>query len=136
MIEKGIRGGITHAINRYAKANNTYMKNYDKNNKSSHIQCFDANNLYGWVMSQKMPADGFKWIETSVIDKKFNKFVKLIKNYDEESDEEYILEVDTEYPKKLHDLHSDLPISPERMKINKCNKLVCNLSDKRIMLST
>ena len=70
MIEKGIRGGITHAINRYAKANNTYMKNYDKNNKSSYIQCFDANNLYGWVMSQKMPADGFKWIETSVIDKK------------------------------------------------------------------
>ena len=60
---------------------------------------------------------------------KFNEI--FIKNYDEDSDEEYILEVDVEYTKNLHDLHSDLPFLPERMKINKCNKLVCNLYDKK-----
>ena len=60
MVEKGIRGGIYHAIHRYAKTNNTYMKHYDKNKESSYIQYLDANNLYGWAMSQKFPVDGFK----------------------------------------------------------------------------
>ena len=60
MVEKGIRGGICHAIHRYGKANNKYMKNYDKNKKSSYIQYLDANNLYGWSMFQKMPIDAFK----------------------------------------------------------------------------
>ena len=61
MVEKGVRGGICQAINRYAKANNKFMKNYDKNKESSYIQYLEANNLYGWVMSQKLPVDGFKW---------------------------------------------------------------------------
>ena len=61
MVEKGIRGRICHAIHRYAKANNKYMNNYDKNKKSSYIQYLHANNLYGWAMSQKPPVDGFKW---------------------------------------------------------------------------
>ena len=69
------------------------MKNFDKNKESSYIQFLDANNLYGWAMSQKLPVDGFKWIETSLIDKKFNKFIKHIKSYDEEKDKGYILEV-------------------------------------------
>ena len=56
----------------------------------------------------------------------------FIKNYDEESDEGFILEVDNDYPKTLHDLHSDLPVLPERMKINKFNKFVYNLYDKKI----
>ena len=60
MVEKGVRGGICHATYRYAKANNKYMKNYDKNKESSYIQHLDANNLYGWAMSQKLPVDGFK----------------------------------------------------------------------------
>ena len=61
MVEKEIRGGVRHAINRYAEANNKYMKNSDQNKESSYIQYLDANNLYGWAMSQKMPVDGFKW---------------------------------------------------------------------------
>ena len=61
MVGKGIRGGIWHAIHRYAKANNKYMKNYDKNKELSYIQDLDASNLYGWPMSQKLPVDGFKW---------------------------------------------------------------------------
>ena len=60
MVKKGIRGGICHAIHRYAEANNKYLKNYDKNKESSYIQYLDANNLYGWAMSQKLPVDGFK----------------------------------------------------------------------------
>ena len=60
MVEKGIRGGICHAIHRYAKANNKHIKNYDNNKESSYIQYLDANSLYGWAMSQKLPADDFK----------------------------------------------------------------------------
>ena len=61
VVEKGIRAWIWHAIHRYSKVNNKYMKNYDKNKKSSYIQYFDASNLYGWEVSQKLPVDGFKW---------------------------------------------------------------------------
>ena len=61
IVQNGIRGDICHAIHRYAKANNKYMKNYDKNKESSYIQYLDANKSYGWAMSQKLPVDGFKW---------------------------------------------------------------------------
>ena len=127
MVEKGIREEICHAIYRYAKANNKYMKDYNKDREESFIQYLDANNLYGWVMSQKLPVSGFKW------KKNMSKFTReFIKNYDEDSDKGYILEVDVEngkaeskgrYPENLHDLHSDLPFLPERIKINKCTKL-------------
>ena len=60
MVQKGIRGGIFEATHRYVKANNKYMKNHDKNNESSYLKYLDANNLYGWAMSQKLPKNGFK----------------------------------------------------------------------------
>ena len=63
MVEKGTRGGICQAIHRYAKANNKYMKNYNKDIISSYLMYLDANNLYGWAMSQKLPVNGFKWVE-------------------------------------------------------------------------
>ena len=124
MIEEGIRGGICHSIHRYARANNKYMKNYDKNEESSCIQYLDANNLYGWAMSQKLPVNGFKWVNNETNE-------EFIKNYDENNDKGYILEVDVKYPKKLHDLHSDLPFLPKRMKIDKCKNLVCYLRNKK-----
>ena len=128
---KGIKGGIYHAIHRHAEANYKYMKNYDKNKESSYIQYLDVNNLYGCAMSRKLPVDGFKWIKVaSSIDKKLNRFIKLMKIFYEESDDGYILEVDVEYRKDLHDFHSDLPVLPERMKIKKCNIIVCNLYGK------
>ena len=126
MVEKGLRGGICHAIYRYAKASNKYMKNYNKDTKESFLQYLDHNNLYGWAMSQKLPESGFKW------KKNMSKFTEeFIKNYDEDSDKGYILEVDDKYPKNLHGLHEDLPFLPERMKIGKCRKLACNLHDNR-----
>ena len=63
MVEKGIRGGICHAINRYANPNNKCMKNYNKNKKLSYLKYWGVNNLYGWAMSQKLPVNGFKWVE-------------------------------------------------------------------------
>ena len=100
------------------------MKNYDKNKESSYVQYLDPNNLYGWAMSQKLPVDGFKWItDTSLINEKFNKFIRLIKNYDEDSIKGYIFEVDIDYPK-------------EKIKINKCKKHACNLYDKKTMSFT
>ena len=125
MVEEGIGGGICHAVHRYAKANNNYLRNYDQNKKSSYIQYLVPNNLYGWTMSQKLPVDGFKWKE---IISKFNE--DFIKNYDQNSNKVYILEIDVEYLKNLHDLHSNLPFLPERMKNNKCGKLVSSLYDK------
>ena len=110
MFGDGIRGGMCQAVHRYYKANNKYMKNYDKNKILTFLLYLDAYNLYGWAMSQKLPADNFKWIEKDDL-LKFNE--NFIKNYDENSDKGYLLEVDIEYPKNLHKLHSDLPFLPE-----------------------
>ena len=130
MVEKGIRAGICHAIHRYTEENNKYIKNHNKIKDSSYLMYFDANNLYGWAMSQKLQIDTFKWKENA---SKFNK--KFIRNYDEDSNRGYIFEADVKYPKRLYNFHSDLPFLPERMKINKCNKLVCNLYHKNLCCS-
>ena len=76
-------------------------------------------------MSQRLPVNGFKWIDNDKINEEF------IKNYNENDKKGYILEVDIKYPKTLHDLHSDLRFLPERMGTNKCKKLVCNLYNKK-----
>ena len=102
------------------------MKNYDKDMVSSYLEYLDRNNLYGWAMSQKLPVNGFEWVED------LSQFKEdFIKNYDENSDKGYFLEVDVEYPKNLFSVHSNLPFLPERKKIGKCNKLVCDFHDKK-----
>ena len=96
MNEKSIRGGICQAPHKYAKANNRYMENYDENIESSYIEYLNANSLYGWAMSQKLPANGFKWIKQKTLSK-FNE--DFIKNYDKNSNKGYFFEVDIDYLK-------------------------------------
>ena len=112
MIEKGLRGGMTQCSYKKVEANNKYMnETYDENKPSSFISYFDANNLYGLAMTKKLPYDNFKWDYSFLTDKK-------ILNYDEDSDEGYILEVDLQYPEQLHDLHKDYPLAPEIMSVS------------------
>ena len=123
MLEKYITGGIYHSIYRYAKANNKYMKDYDKNKESSYIQYWDVNNLYGWAMSQKLPVNNFEWIkDPSQFKEDFIKTImkKVIKD----------IFFDVQYLEKLHELHNDLRFLPDRVKIEKDEKLVVNLHDK------
>ena len=122
MVEKGIRGGMCHSVYQYAKANNKYMKDYDKN---KYLQYWDVNNLYNWAMLQKLPVNNFELIKDT------SQFIEdFIKNFNEENDEGYFLEVDAQYLEKLHELHNDLLLLPERMKIEKVKKFVANFYDE------
>ena len=110
MIEKGTRGGICQASHRYAKANNKYMKNYNKKIESSYIQYLDATNLYGWAMPSKLPANDFEWVKQEDLTQ-FNE--DFIKNYDGNSNTRYLFDVDIDYPKELFAIHKDLQFLPE-----------------------
>ena len=123
MFEKRIRGGISHISKRYAEANNKYMHNYNKEKRSTYIQYLDANNLYGWAMSQKLPTHGFKWMDIDV-----PSVIKLLEKKD--TNQGYIFEVDLEYPQSLWEEHNDYPLAPERIKINKVDKLVSTFLPK------
>jgi len=110
-IEKGLRGGISYICNRYAKANNKYMKTYDEKAPSKYyIMYLDANNLYGWAMSQYLPTGNFSWLTEQQIDN-----IDLAK-YNENSNKGLILEVDLEYSENLHDMH-DYPIAAEKINV-------------------
>ena len=125
MVEEGIRGGICHAVQRYAHANNKHMNDYVRKKNSSYIQYLDANNLYGKAMTEKLPVKGFRWMEDiSKIDEDF------VKVYNKNDNKGYIFDVDVDYPSKLQNLQ-DLPFLPERMVINNTKKLVCNLNNKK-----
>ena len=115
MIEKGIRGGICQSIHSYAKANNKYMKNYNKD-ISSYLLYVDANNLHGWAMSQKLSVNGFNWVKnlSECNSIQFNE--SFIRNCDENSDIGYFLKVDVDYLEKLFNFPKDLPFLPERKK--------------------
>ena len=116
MVEKGIRGGVSMISTRYGKANNPYMKDYDPDQPTKFISYLDANNLYGWAMSKPLPTDCFRFMNN-----------EEMKNWESMP---CILEVDLEYPEKLHDLHNDYPLAPERVTVNKVEKLIPNLNDK------
>ena len=109
MIEKGLRGGTSYIAKRYSKANNKYMKDYNPEMPSKYIMYLDANNLYGWAMSQPLPYGGFKWIS----EKDYNSLIT--KSHPNHSN--FIIECDLEYPPELHRSHNDFPLAPEKIKI-------------------
>ena len=147
-IEKGMKGGISYIAKRYSKANNKYMKCYDSSEESKFIMYLDANNLYGWAMSQYLPYSEFKWSNK----KEISKFCS--NSISENSFVRYILEVNLEYPDELHNLHNDYPLAPEKLEISQhmlskycfniankygikiggANKLVPNLRNKKNVL--
>ena len=126
MVEKGIRGGISIISNRYGKANNKYMKDFNEMEPSKYLMYVDANNLYGCAMTEKLPIHSFKWLSNKEIENLFNQqIVQVWKKTP------CILEVDLEYPEELHDLHNDYPLVPERVECDKgVEKLIPNLRDK------
>ena len=120
--EGGIREGVSTITNRYGRANNTYMGDqYDPNKPSKYITYLDANNLYGWAMSQPLPVGDFKWLTEKEIDEMMSDQAKI---------KGCTLEVDLENPDDLHDLYSDYPFAPESVAVNGVEKLVPNLNNK------
>ena len=112
-IEKGMRGGISMVSKRYARANNPLIEGYNSSKPSTHILYLDANNLYGWAMSQPLPIGGFQWVGDC------DRLTEAIIKHPADSREGYILEVDLEYPGELHNVHNAYPLAPERMVVKK-----------------
>ena len=131
MIERGIRGGITHISKRYAEANNKYMEYYNPDEESSFIQYLDANNLYGWAMTQNLPTHGFKWMENITIEKVMDILEKANHSMSNLGSKGYIFEVDLEYPPGLWESHNDYPLAPERMIVNGVEKLFCHFKPRK-----
>ena len=131
MFERGIRGGITHISKRYAVANNKYMKNYNPEKESTFIQYLDANNLYGWAMSQQLPTHGFKWMKNITLEKVDEILEKANSSMFNKGKKGYIFEVDLEYPEHLWDSHNDYPLAPESVKVNGVEKLICHFKPRK-----
>ena len=123
MVERGIRGGITQSVHRWVEANNPYMGlEYEPSRPTRYLQYLDANNLYGWAMSQPLPTGGFHWVDVHPDE---------INESAARSDQGCLLDVDVAYPRELHDYHNDLPFMCGRMEINGVKKLVPNLYYKK-----
>ena len=131
MFEMGIRGGISHISKRYAEANNKYMKSFDTQKPSTFIQYLDANNLYGWAMSQNLPTHGFKWMRNIKKDKVMEILEKANHSMSNRGKTGYIFEVDLAYPKKLWESHNDYPLAPEKKQVSVVEKLICDFKPKK-----
>ena len=134
MFEKGIRGGISHISKRYAEANNKYMENYDPDKPPSYIQYLDANNLYGWAMSQPLPTGGFKWTKNLTVDfviKILEKEQARQQKQGKHSPLGFVFEVDLKYPSELWKKHNDYPLAPERLYIDGVEKLICHFKPRK-----
>ena len=123
MVEEGIRGGVSSIMHRHGKANNKYMgKDFNPENPRMYLVYLDVNNLYGWAMSEPLPTKGFKWMTKEEL-QDWKKFLDC-------EGQGCILEVDLKYPEELYDLHNEYPLAPERLEINKVEKLIPNLNNK------
>ena len=109
-IEKGMRGGISTEMQRYAKANNPYLHDCDPDKETSYILYLGANNLYGWAMSQPLPVGNFRWMRTMPTEKQ-------IMSWQVNRKKGFILEVDLEYPQELHDRRNNYPLAPETTQV-------------------
>ena len=128
MFKRGIKGGITQSVHRWAAANNPYIgSDYNPNEPTKYLQYLDANNLYGWAVSQPLPMGGFHWVEFDESEDPH----KIVRDLANRKCRGYLLKVDVYYPKQLHDYHNDLPFMCSKMKINGVGKLVPNLYYKR-----
>ncbi|XP_050500966.1 uncharacterized protein LOC126885605 [Diabrotica virgifera virgifera] len=123
-MEKAIRGGISVCSGRMSEANNKYMSNYDPAQPSKYLMYFDVNNLYGWAMGEPLPYGGFEWMDVKDID---------VMSVPDDSPVGYMLQVDLDYPRQLHDLHSDFPFAAEHRKALGSNhtKLMTTLYNKK-----
>jgi hypothetical protein len=110
-IEKGVRGGVSQVSNRLKTANNPYLKEYDCSKPTSYLCYEDANNLYGWAMSQYLPHSEFRWLNEQEISQ------MDIQSVQEDSDNGYIFEVSLEYPTSIHNFTNDYPLCPEKMHV-------------------
>lgn len=123
-LKRAMRGGVTHCTRRYATANNKYLSTYDENKTQSYLMYYDANNLYGWAMSQPLPYKDFQWVD---VDTDFE--------VAPDSDVGYFLEVDLMYPddKNIHDWHADYPFCPEKKIPEDVNdeRLITDLTSKK-----
>ena len=134
MFERGIRGGITQSVHKWAIANNPYMGcEYDPLRPTNYLQYLDANNLYGWAMSQPLPTREFKWVDIENLKGGARELKRTIDMMVRNSNRGvgYVLEVDMKYPRELHDHHNDLPFMCEKIRVSGVEKLVPNLHDKQ-----
>ena len=134
MFERGIRGGITQSVHKWAIANNPYMGcEYDPLRPTNYLQYLDANNLYGWAMSQPLPTGEFKWVDIENLKQEARELKRtidmMVRNCNRGVG--YVLEVDVRYPRELHDHHNDLPFMCEKIRVSGVEKLVPNLHDKQ-----
>ena len=120
-VDKGIIGGISLIGNQIAEANNERIgEKFDSKLEKTFILLLDANNLYGYAMSEYLPYGGFRWVEEMNYDSEsMTKLTQRILELKDDSDFGYIFQVDLQYPKELHDLHDTYPLAPEHMTINK-----------------
>ncbi|XP_071650745.1 uncharacterized protein [Temnothorax longispinosus] len=123
-VERGIRGGLSQCSLRYARSNNRHVPTYDSSQPTTYLMYYDVNNLYGWAMSKSLPYANFQWLDDP---ENFE-----VTTVPADSDVGYILEVDLEYPRDLHDVHADLPLCPTRDKPpgKRQEKLLATLYDK------
>ena len=119
-----MRGGISYIAKRYSEANNKYMECCDSSKESKYITYLDANNLYGWAMSQYLLYSGFKWLNQKEISD------PCLRSISENSSIGYILEIDLEHPSELHDLHNDYPLAPKSLELV---KICCSLQKSSVV---